>query len=260
LVAESARERAVWLRIAPHLVRPLPFLFPIYRGSRRPPWMVRIGMTLYDVLALFRNVESHGMLSAEDAKRLEPALGLADLVGAAPSSTRRWTTRGCALDVALGARGRGANRRTRPFDGLVVRRGLVEGVRVEHAPSRPASWSTPRAVADRVSAMAGGPSHLIRRTRGAHLVLPPLLREHALVLSAAMGGRSSSCRGGVHARGNDRSDYDERSAAVACTDERRYLLDETRRALLAWIGDADVVADFAGVDRWCMRKARARRR
>src|SRR3989338_2352934 len=39
LVAESARERAVWLRIAPHLVRPLPFLFPIYRGSRRHPWM-----------------------------------------------------------------------------------------------------------------------------------------------------------------------------------------------------------------------------
>ena len=83
LVAESARERAVWLRIAPHLVRPLPFLFPIYRGSRRPPWMVRIGMTLYDVLALFRNVESHRMLSAEEAKRLEPALGSADLVGAA---------------------------------------------------------------------------------------------------------------------------------------------------------------------------------
>src|SRR5258707_12017364 len=30
LVAESCRERAILQRIAPHLVRPLPFLFPVY--------------------------------------------------------------------------------------------------------------------------------------------------------------------------------------------------------------------------------------
>jgi glycerol-3-phosphate dehydrogenase len=36
LVFEASRERRVLLRIAPHLVRPLAFLFPVYRGARVP--------------------------------------------------------------------------------------------------------------------------------------------------------------------------------------------------------------------------------
>src|SRR5918995_6354584 len=35
LVRESLREREILMRIAPHLVRPLPFLLPIYRHARR---------------------------------------------------------------------------------------------------------------------------------------------------------------------------------------------------------------------------------
>src|ERR687898_2424424 len=35
LVRESLREREILLRIAPHLVRPLPILLPIYRGDKR---------------------------------------------------------------------------------------------------------------------------------------------------------------------------------------------------------------------------------
>src|SRR5881394_1202744 len=44
LVRESLREREVLLRIAPHLVRPLPLLIPIYRDSRRGRWLVRTGL------------------------------------------------------------------------------------------------------------------------------------------------------------------------------------------------------------------------
>ena len=43
LVLEASRERRVLLHIAPHLVRPLRFLFPVYRGSRVPPWKLRAG-------------------------------------------------------------------------------------------------------------------------------------------------------------------------------------------------------------------------
>jgi len=253
LVAESARERAVWLRIAPHLVRPLPFLFPIYRGSRRPPWMVRIGMTLYDVLALYRNVEPHRMLSAAAATRLEPALGSADLVGAARFFDAQMDDARLCLEVALSAREAGARIETyAPVDGLVVRRGLVEGVRVgSRAIEARVVVNAAGPWLDRVSAMAGVPSQRIRRTRGAHLVLPPLLREHALVLSAGRDGRTFFVMPwqGFTLVGTTDLDYDGDPAAVACTDEeRRYLLDETRRALPGvTIGDADVVADFAGV-------------
>ncbi|NIQ95662.1 MAG: FAD-dependent oxidoreductase, partial [Desulfuromonadales bacterium] len=55
LVFEACRERQTLQRIAPHLVQPIPFFIPVYRQDPRPLWMVRLGMTLYDLLALFRN-------------------------------------------------------------------------------------------------------------------------------------------------------------------------------------------------------------
>src|SRR3954452_21110595 len=41
LVRESLREREILLKIAPHLVRPLPILIPLYKNNRRGPWMLR---------------------------------------------------------------------------------------------------------------------------------------------------------------------------------------------------------------------------
>jgi len=62
LVLEANRERRVLLRIAPHLVWPLPFVFPLHRGDRISLWRLAAGMWLYDALALFRNVRTHRML------------------------------------------------------------------------------------------------------------------------------------------------------------------------------------------------------
>src|SRR6185436_3683685 len=44
LVRESLNERQHLLRIAPHLVRPLRMLLPVYRNSRRGLWAIRAGM------------------------------------------------------------------------------------------------------------------------------------------------------------------------------------------------------------------------
>jgi glycerol-3-phosphate dehydrogenase len=48
-------ERRTWARIAPHLVRPLPFLFGTYRGTRRSRWVVRCAFAAYDRLGRSRN-------------------------------------------------------------------------------------------------------------------------------------------------------------------------------------------------------------
>src|SRR5262249_38606378 len=48
LVSEALRERAAVSRMAPALARPTRFLIPFYRGDRRPPWMVRLGLFAYD--------------------------------------------------------------------------------------------------------------------------------------------------------------------------------------------------------------------
>src|SRR5216117_4248612 len=83
LVFEASRERRVLLGIAPHLVRPLPFLFPVYRGARVPAWRLRAGMWLYDLLAAFRNVRLHRWLGRRAALKAEPGLRERGLVGAA---------------------------------------------------------------------------------------------------------------------------------------------------------------------------------
>jgi len=48
-------ERRAWARIAPHLLRPLPFLIGTYRGTRRSRLMVRVGFKLYDLVGRSRN-------------------------------------------------------------------------------------------------------------------------------------------------------------------------------------------------------------
>ncbi|MEZ6021532.1 MAG: FAD-dependent oxidoreductase [Planctomycetota bacterium] len=50
LVRSSLRERAILLRIAPHLVRLVPFHIPVYRGMRRGPLTIRAGLSLYALL------------------------------------------------------------------------------------------------------------------------------------------------------------------------------------------------------------------
>jgi glycerol-3-phosphate dehydrogenase len=83
LVFEGVHERRVLLRIAPHLVHPLPFLFPVYRGARVAAWKLEAGMWLYDALAAFRNVHLHRWLGRRRVARLEPRLRTKGLQGAA---------------------------------------------------------------------------------------------------------------------------------------------------------------------------------
>lgn len=83
LVFEASRERRTLLRIAPHLVRSLRFLFPLYDGGRLPSWKLRAGMWLYDALAAFRNVHWHRWLPPAKALAAEPGLRDRDLRGAA---------------------------------------------------------------------------------------------------------------------------------------------------------------------------------
>jgi len=53
LVRESLRERAVHLRIAPELVELKPFFIPVYRETRRRPWQLKLGLSLYALLGGF---------------------------------------------------------------------------------------------------------------------------------------------------------------------------------------------------------------
>src|SRR5205807_1715089 len=86
-VREGLEEQNILLRNAPHLVRPLPFVLPLYRGATRPlglrlpaplraalPLGMSLGLWTYDVLAGRRRGRRHRRLDIAAATALVPAL------------------------------------------------------------------------------------------------------------------------------------------------------------------------------------------
>lgn len=74
LVRESLQERGRLLRLAPHLVRPIPFLMPVYEGSSNSKLKLRLGLTAYDLLAGSLGIARHAQLSLKQILTEEPLL------------------------------------------------------------------------------------------------------------------------------------------------------------------------------------------
>ncbi|HLH73730.1 MAG TPA: glycerol-3-phosphate dehydrogenase/oxidase, partial [Chloroflexota bacterium] len=73
LTREALSERSVLQKLAPHLVEPIPFLFPIYH-KRLEVWRVNTGLWLYDLLAGLRRTKLHRRLSRRDTLARVPQL------------------------------------------------------------------------------------------------------------------------------------------------------------------------------------------
>ncbi len=114
LVRESLREREIMLRIAPHLTRPLRFLVPITGQQKRPAWLVRIALLLYDFLSGRQLLAASGRLDRHEISRL-PRLRKADLADVLHYADCWVDDARLVLETLLDARARGAdiaNRRT----------------------------------------------------------------------------------------------------------------------------------------------------
>ena len=88
----SCRERSAWMRIAPHLVRPLPIAMPTYGYGRSGKPLLGAGFLAYDALTLHRNrgirdrarhVPNMHTLSADEVRRRFPGVSAKGLTGAA---------------------------------------------------------------------------------------------------------------------------------------------------------------------------------
>ena len=55
LVFEALHEKNLWLKLTPHLAKEVPFYLPVYKDAKRPLWMIKIGLFLYDFLSSFKN-------------------------------------------------------------------------------------------------------------------------------------------------------------------------------------------------------------
>jgi glycerol-3-phosphate dehydrogenase len=131
LVRESLRERETLLRrVAPHLVRPLPMLVPVYAGRRRGRVRLRAGMLTYDLLSSSKTLPRHRMLDAAEALRHAPGLEPEALRGAALfyDAQVEYAER-LAVENALDARAGGATVLTYArVERLLVEGGAARGV------------------------------------------------------------------------------------------------------------------------------------
>jgi len=194
LVRESLREKRTLERLAPHLVRPLPFLVPVYAGSRRGLIMVRLGMWLYDLLTPGKTTDRYRLLRPVDALSLEPNLRAEDLRGAGYyfDDLLLFPERMC-LENVLSAVRHGARahnyceveeivRGRRGPDGVRVRDLLTRQVHTVRAPvivNCAGPW------ADRVrelAGVAGERPRVLRTTKGIHCLMPRMT-ERAVYLS-----------------------------------------------------------------------------
>lgn len=273
-VREDLAERERLLRNAPHLVRPLPFVLPLYAGARRPlgvalpriltgaaPFGVSAGLWAYDVLAGRHSRRPHRTLSRDAARSLFPTMRLDGLRRAylyydAETDDARLVV---AVLRAAQARGAVALNYARVV-GLVRRGGRIAGARVVDVPSGQtftvSALTTVNAAgvwADEVAALAGPPRFHLRRAKGAHLVVRAdrlRLGRAALVLPETDDGRIAFVvpwQGAALIGTTDTEWTGPPDAPAADVGDASYLLDHAARFLTVRPTAADIVSAYAGL-------------
>jgi glycerol-3-phosphate dehydrogenase len=108
LVFEGLAERHRLLATAPHLCRPIEFLFPAYRHARPSLGTLGIGVTMYDALALWRSPVRSRRVPANEVYELAPLLRTAGLAGAQLYVDCQTDDTRLVLENVLDAEGAGA--------------------------------------------------------------------------------------------------------------------------------------------------------
>jgi glycerol-3-phosphate dehydrogenase len=255
LVADACRERYYLTQIAPHLVSIQPFILPIYKTDKRRPWMIRIGLALYELLALHRRLGHNHMMSVADALLKEPLLRPEGLIGAAEYFDGKMDDARLGIELAMQARSMGAQILT--YTPVVACQSLpvpsatldIDGNLVTITPKVIVNAAGPWA--DQILAMTGRQGdRILKPTQGIHLVTRPLVSTHALLISAASDNRVLFVipHGDYSIVGTTDTPYSRDPNSVrAGADNIRYLVSEIERVFNIKIVPSDIYATFAGL-------------
>jgi glycerol-3-phosphate dehydrogenase len=258
LVREALRERALLLRtLAPHLVRPVPFLFP-FRRRVVDRFYIGAGVLLYDLLGLLggaRAVPAHRHLSKRGALRIAPGLREDALVGAvqyydAQVDDARFTmmlartaaTYGTAL--ATSARVTDLLRDGERVVGATVHD--LEGdrdltVHARHVINATGVWT------DEVNKFLGGRTKLeVRPSKGIHIVVPRarVRLDTGMITKTEKSVLFVIPWYGHWIIGTTDTDYQlERAHPAASREDIQYVLDHVNE----WVADPLTFDDIEGV-------------
>jgi glycerol-3-phosphate dehydrogenase len=264
LVRESLRDRERLLHMAPHLVRPLGFLVPIYDYMKRGPLVIRLGMLAYDVLSFDKSVANHKMFSPEEALEREPGLNHEGLQGAAfyYDGQAEYAER-IAVENTVSAREHGALVLTyAKVERLIVESGAVTGVEFtdvlgggKYEARAPVTVNVAGPWVDEVLRGMGYPeSRMMGGTKGSHIIVDPFPgapRRETLYVEARKDGRPYFINpwNGRYLIGTTDIRYEgDLDRVVADEEEIDYLLDETNRLIpRARLTREDVLFTYSGV-------------
>jgi glycerol-3-phosphate dehydrogenase len=203
LVREGVLERQQLMRLAPHLVRPMDFVYPVWPDTAKRR-LLGIGLTTYDVFAGVRNVRRHERVDAEQAIALAPALARSGLDYAYLYGDCATDDARLVLAVVQAARAFGALALTyTAADRLLVGRdGAVRGAAVTDQLSGASYEIAARHVVNAtgvwvdtlLSQVGAGQAPMVVPSKGVHLVVDrdrlPLDQASVLLPSRAGDGRS----------------------------------------------------------------------
>lgn len=264
LVFEAVSERRILMDLAPHLVRPLGFIFPVYEESPHNLTMINTGLWLYEGLSLFRSPKRHRKLKREELAEIEPVLRTDELQGAPIYYDCSTDDARLTLENAIDAAEQGATIATWTkateflkddtgrITGAVVEDNLGSGrsrkIRANAVINATGPWT------DRTRGLGGAEtSTLLRPTKGVHVVVD---RKKLPVRNAVVCFHPNDDRvlfaipwGGRTYLGTTDTDFDgDPGEVVADAEDVHYLL----RAARSYFPDCelhpdDVLATWAGL-------------
>ena len=263
LVREALTERGLLLdRLAPHLVRPVPFLFPVSKRWERP--YVASGVRLYDMLS---KVGAYGgtmprpkSLNRDEAKALAPDLDSGEIAGAVRFHDAQIDDARHTVAVARTAAGLGAHIATRTrVVRLLVDGDVVVGARVHDDLSGEDYDIRARVViaatgiwTDEVLRMAGATGEpRVRQSKGVHLVVPgSAIRSTTAIIARTptsvlflLPWAGKWLVGTTDTPADDEVDL---AHPMATDEDIDYLLAQANRWLARPLTRADVLTTYAG--------------
>jgi glycerol-3-phosphate dehydrogenase len=192
VIRECLRERAILLRLAPHLASPTPLYVPT-RGLRQKA-LFRLGLLVYDALAMGLNVGRNGLATADEIRRASPGLAKPS-AGVTYTECRaddaRLTLEVARTAVRFGAmvanhavvRGLDVNGRVRGARVADRLTGESFDVRARLTVNAAGVW------ADHVQSLATEAPRLLRPSKGIHLVFRPgSVRTRTGLLAPTLSG------------------------------------------------------------------------
>ncbi len=272
LVRDALRERRLLFDLAPHLVHPLPFVVPLYAGTRRPlgirlprvvrpfaPLGVRAGLLAYDLFARSPRLR-HRALPRAQVEREVPDLRTDGLRAAFVYYDGR--TDDVRLTHAVLATARAHGALTVNYAAVVGFRhpgGRLAGAVVEDRVSGRTIEVSARFIvnatgiwAESVATLDSTPSFAIRHSKGVHLVLRPgaVVSSMAIVIPETDDGRLAFIvpwAGRLVLGTTDDAYTGDLASPVATAADATYLLDHANRYLRRPLRPGDVTATYAGI-------------